>query len=621
MYNIALINMPFANLHMPSIALTQLKSVVENRFKNEVSVDVYYLNHDFANYLGLELYDRITESADSQNSGLGDWFFRQIAFPDQPNNTGVYLSRYFPYHTEQMNTLKSRVVERRHGLDRFMDSLIAKYALDQTQLVGFTSMFMQNAAVFSMARKLKERDSKITTVIGGANCESPMGQVIAKHVPAIDYVFSGPALKTFPQLVQHCLDQEPRKIDSMKGVFTKRNYFFQSGPEAIGEELSIDVPIDLDYKPFLNTLDQNFPQNDIDPILLFETSRGCWWGERAHCTFCGLNGMSMAYRAMSPDLALKQFESLFEFAPRVTRLDAVDNILPKSYVQEVLPYVKTPEGMSIFYEVKADLSESDVQVLAKARVKVIQPGIESLATTTLKLMKKGTTAFRNILLMKFCAIYDIMPAWNLLIGFPGEGEDVYKKYVDDIPLLTHLQPPTGVYPVRFDRYSPYFMKSKEYGLDLHPLDYYSLIYPFPQEALDNLAYYFADTNTGAEYAQTMTKWIGRIREKVDPWIRVWKENEEPPKLILHGNGDESMITDSRSGEVKEYRIGAIGALVLNILADKPKRVGDVAREFGDVAGFNAAQEVASLREKGLLFQEEDRYLSLVLNGDKLNGDK
>nr|QEO74672.1 Radical SAM domain protein [uncultured bacterium] len=621
MYKIALINMPFANLQMPSIALTQLKSVVENRFKNEVSVDVYYLNHDFANYLGLELYDRITESADSQNSGLGDWFFRQIAFPDQTNNTGVYLSRYFPHHTEQMNTLKSRVVEKRHGLDRFLDSLIAKYVLDQTQLVGFTSMFMQNAAAFSMARKLKERDSKITIVIGGANCESPMGQVIAKHVPSIDYVFSGPALKTFPELVQHCLDQEPRKVDSMKGVFTKRNYFFQSGPDAIGEELSIDVPVGLDYKPFLNTLSKNFPQNDIDPILLFETSRGCWWGERAHCTFCGLNGMSMGYRAMSPDLALKQFDSLFEFAPRVTRLDAVDNILPKSYVQEVLPFVKTPESVSIFYEVKADLSESDVQILAKARVKIIQPGIESLATTTLKLMKKGTTAFRNLLLMKFCAIYEIHPAWNLLIGFPGEGEDVYKKYVDDIPLLTHLQPPTGVYPVRFDRYSPYFMKSMEYGLDLHPLDYYSLIYPFPQEALDNLAYYFSDTNTGAEYAQTMTKWIGKIREKVDPWISAWNDNDEPPKLLLHGNGDESMITDSRSGEVNEYRIGAIGARVLNILADKPKRVGDVAREIGDISVFNAAQEVASLCETGLLFQEEDRYLSLVINGDKLTGDK
>jgi len=620
MYKIALINMPFVNLQMPSIALTQLKSVVEERFKDQVSVDIYYLNHDFANYLGLELYDRITDSADSQNSGLGDWFFRQIAFPDQMNNMGVYISRYFPYHTPQITALKNIVMEKRRGLDRFMDSVISKYALDQAHLAGFTSMFQQNGAAFSMARKLKARDAKITTVIGGANCESPMGQVIAKHVVAMDYVFSGPALKTFPQLVQHCIDKEPRKIDSMKGVFTKRNYFFQSGPDAIGEELPIDVPVGLDYQPFVDALAKNFPQSNFKPILLFETSRGCWWGERAHCTFCGLNGMSMAYRAMSPDLALKQFESLFEFAPKVSRLEAVDNILPKNYLQEVLPLVNTPESMSIFYEVKADLSESDVQVLAKARVKFIQPGIESLATSTLKLMKKGTTSFRNIGLMKDCAAYHIEPAWNLLIGFPGEGEDVYRKYVDDLPLLVHLPPPSGVFPVRFDRYSPYFVKSKEYGLNLRPLDYYSLIYPFPEEALDNMAYYFTDINTDAEYAQTMSKWIGKIREKADRWISAWR-NGPIPKLVLSGSGDESMITDSRSGQMKEYRIGVIGSRILKVLADKPKRVGDVIRECSDIAGLDARKEVQGLREKGLLFQEDDRYLSLPINADKLNGHR
>ncbi|HEY0727168.1 MAG TPA: hypothetical protein VGD38_03800, partial [Pyrinomonadaceae bacterium] len=314
----------------------------------------------------------------------------------------------------------------------------------------------------------------------------------------------------------------------------------------------------------------------------------------------------------SPDLALKQFDSLFELAPPVTRLDAVDNILPKSYLQEVLPFLKTPESTSIFYEVKADLSESDVQILAKARVKIIQPGIESLATSTLKLMKKGTTAFRNVCLLKFCAIYDIEPSWNLLIGFPGEGEDVYRKYLDDLPLLVHLPPPTDVYPVRFDRYSPYFVKSNEYGLDLHPLDYYSLIYPFPQEALDNLAYYFNDTNTGAAYAQTMFQWIDRIKEKIDRWTNLWKGNE-PPKLLLARNGDQCTFTDTRSGELNEYRLEAISGRILDFLADKAKRVGDVAREFSDLEGFNAAKEMAILREKGLLFQEEDRYLSLVLN--------
>jgi len=613
MYRIVLVNMPFANLSLPSIALTQLKAVVESQFNEQVSVKLLYLNHDFANYLGLDLYDLIVNSKESQNSGLGDWFFRQTAFPDLPNNDGGYLSRYFPLHTDQMNELKALVLEKRSGLNSFLESLIRKYSLDQTELVGFTSMFMQNVASFSLAKKIKDKNKDVTTIMGGANCESPMGQVIVHYVDAVDYVFSGPGLRSFPEFVEHQLAQEAWKCGSIKGVFTKKNYMFHSGPEAIGEELSIDVPIDLDYEPFVNTLSTNFPKRQVDPILLFETSRGCWWGERAHCTFCGLNGTTMSYRAMNPELALKQFDSLFTYAPKVSRLEAVDNILPKEYLKDVLPFVRTPENVEIFYEVKADLTESDVQVLAKARVKEIQPGIESLATSTLKLMKKGTSAFRNLGLLKFCSMYDIRPDWNLLIGFPGEGAAVYEKYVNDLPLLVHLFPPSGVYPVRFDRYSPYFVKAGEYGLDLHPLDYYPLIYPFPQDAIDNLAYYFSDRHIQSEYVQTMSKWIMKIREKVDRWIECWQSDHARPKLFLRQNGKHSVVHDSRSQEVAEYPLGANATRALRYLAVKPRDMVDLAREFRDVDGFDAKQVMGFFKEIGLVFEENDRYFSLVID--------
>ena len=620
MYRIALINMPFANLSLPSIALTQLKAVVESRFQEQVSVNLLYLNHDFANYLGLDLYDLIVTSPESQNSGLGDWFFRQAAFPGLPDNASVYLSRYFPLTTPQMNQLKALVLEKRRGLNSFLESLIRKYSLAQNDVVGFTSMFMQNVASFSLARKIKDKNKNITTIIGGANCESPMGQVIVHHVDAIDYVFSGPGLRSFPEFVEHQLAREAWKCGSIKGVFTKKNYLFNSGPEAIGEELSIDVPIELDYGPFVNAVSKNFPARQVDPVLLFETSRGCWWGERAHCTFCGLNGTTMGYRSMKPELALKQFDSLFTYAPKVSRLEAVDNILPKEYLKDVLPFVQTPENVEIFYEVKADLTESDVQVLAKARVKQIQPGIESLATSTLKLMKKGTSAFRNLALLKFCSMYDIAPAWNLLIGFPGEGAPVYEKYVNDLPLLVHLFPPSGVFPVRFDRYSPYFVEADKYGLDLHPLDYYPLIYPFPQDAIDNLAYYFTDRHIHSEYVQTMSKWIRRIREKVDSWIESWKNDSVRPKLLLRQNGNQSVVHDSRSNKVAEYPLGENSTRALRYLAVKPRDVVDLAREFRNVDGFDAKQEMAFFKERGLVFEEHERFFSLVIEtGNRSNG--
>jgi len=328
----------------------------------------------------------------------------------------------------------------------------------------------------------------------------------------------------------------------------------------------------------------------------------------------------MGYRAMNPELALKQFDSLFTYAPKVSRLEAVDNILPREYLKEVLPFVQTPENVEIFYEVKADLTESDVQILAKARVKQIQPGIESLATSTLKLMKKGTSAFRNLALLKFCSMYDIAPAWNLLIGFPGEGAPVYEKYVNDLPLLVHLFPPSGVYPVRFDRYSPYFVKAGEYGLDLHPLDYYPLIYPFPQDSIDNLAYYFSDRHIQSEYVQTMSQWITKIREKVDRWIESWNSDHGRPKLFLRQNGKQSVVYDSRSQEVAEYPLGANNTRALRYLAVKPRDLVDLAREFRDVDGFDARQTLGFFKERGLVFEENERYFSLVIDtGNRSNG--
>lgn len=615
MKRIALINMPFANVSLPSLALTQLKFVLEKSFGDQVSVQLLYFNQEFAKRLGLDIYKFITESADAQNTGLGDWIFRQCAFPDLPDNSEAYFRRYYPFATEQVKALKRLILDKREQLSSILDSLVDEWDLANADLVGSTTMFMQNVASFALAQKVKQLKPEITTVMGGANCETPMGQEIIKNVKAVDFVFSGPALKSFPEFVQYWLNGETEKCHSIKGIFSKKNcQLLQGGPGLVGEELSIDSPIDLNYDQFLQTLKTNFPAGNVEPVLLFETSRGCWWGERAHCTFCGLNGESMGYRAMSPDRALEQFESLFGYGDSVVRYEAVDNILPKSYLTDVLPKVNTPSRSELFYEVKADLSESDVQVLAKARVMRIQPGIESLATSTLKLMKKGTTVFQNLMLLKNCAMYHIFPSWNLLVGFPGEGEDVYKKYVSCLHSLIHLPPPSDAYPVRFDRYSPYFVKAKEYELELYPLDYYNYVYPFDEDSLSRLAYYFADTNMGAKYMMDMARWIGKIKAKVAPWLNRWFDTSRPrPKLFFKENGSETVVYDSRLDEAVERRVSSVGLKMLRLL-DRPRRIDEIAKELGEQVS-DITREIASLQSADLIFQETDRYLSLVLRND------
>jgi ribosomal peptide maturation radical SAM protein 1 len=614
MYKISLINMPFANLGLPSIALTQLKSVIEAEFPNQVSVDLLYLNHDFAKYFGVDFYDYLTNSMESFNTGLGDWVFRQVAFPELADNSDKYFTRYFPIKTPAVVKLKQSITQKRPGLSELMDQLISQYELHKGHIVGFTSMFMQNLASFAMARKLKQRNPAIITVIGGANCEFPMGRVIADRVADIDYVFSGPALKGFPAFVRHCMERDFSKCQAIRGVFHKNSASPKSGPETIGEDLSIDTPIKLDYESFLDNFERYFSDTGAKPVLPFETSRGCWWGERSHCTFCGLNGVSMAYRAMKPELALEVFASLFRYSNRISRLTSVDNILPKSYLKEVLPVLDTPPGMEIFYEVKADLSEEEIAVLAKAGVTQIQPGVEALATSTLKLMKKGTTSFQNLKLLKMCALYGITPHWNLLLGFPGEGPESYRRYTEILPRLVHLQPPSGAFPVRFDRFSPYFYKAQEYKLDLHPLDFYAMVYPFDKAELQDLAYYFADRNIAAEYFITLAKWIGKVRAKVTEWQTRWSDPKYTVPPRLHFNRRAQTIYDSRSGSVTEHVLDGRAWAILGYLA-KPTRLEDIGKSFSPEDGFDVPGVIASLEAKGLIFEEGDRFFSLVLDGE------
>jgi ribosomal peptide maturation radical SAM protein 1 len=625
MFRISLVNMPFAALNLPSLGLTQLKHVLDKTFGDKVSLEICYANQDIGKIMGVDPYEFVASGKEGHNSGLGEWIFRQAAFPELPDNIDDYFRRFFPHQTEQTRMYRYLIEEKRRMFGPLLDQLIEKYRLAESNIVGFTSMFTQNVASFAVARRIRDRNPDVILIMGGANCESPMGQQLVKNVKCIDFTFSGSALKSFPEFVGYILNGEAEKCHQINGVFSKLNCSAPqiqatlggqavNGLRELGDELDLDELVELDYEPFLDQIEKNFPNKDVEPNLLFESSRGCWWGEKAHCTFCGLNGATMYYRSMKPENAINLISSFFKFSSKVPRVSAVDNILPKSYLKDVLPFLKTPKEMTLFYEVKADLSEEDVQTLAKSRVKSIQPGIESLATSTLRLMKKGTNAFQNLQLLKWCSMYDVSPEWNLLIGFPGEGDDVYRKYVRDLPLLTHLPPPSGVYPVRFDRYSPYFNQAKAYELDLTPLDYYRFAYPFDEETLSKFVYYFADKNANAAYFVMMVKWIGKIEEKVQPWRSRWYggRNGGRPTLYFKEKGKTSTVFDSRSGKGVERKIGEVGTRILDMLA-KPTRMLDLASELNRIPGVEPEKEMVSLRDAGLIFEEGDRLFSLVLS--------
>lgn len=612
MFKIALVNMPFAALRLPSIALTQLRSILATQFNDQVETQIYYLNHDFGEYFGPGTYEQISNSAKATATGVGDWLFRQAAFPDSEDTTTAFLGRYSWVLQSQGGVLSSQE-QLRQGLDRFLEDLVDRYALQDFALVGFTSMFAQNMASFALARKIKERNPDVVTVIGGANCEMTMGSVIARRVEAIDFVFSGPALKTFPRLVRHLIEGEREKCDDIRGVFT-RNKVSRAGAgplEEIGEELDIETEVPLNYDGYLASLEEKCPGTSAS--LLFETSRGCWWGERSHCTFCGLNGSTMNYRAMTPEKALRQFDEMFKYFPRVSRFESVDNIMPRKYLTSVFPRVKPPGDVCLFYEVKADLKDQEIKMLAGAGVKEIQPGIEALSTSTLKLMRKGTTSFQNLKFLRSCLLHGVRPAWNLLVGFPGEPEEVYRKYAQDLPTLVHFPPPSGAYPVRFDRFSPYFIQAKEYGLKLRPCDFYEMVYPFPEEDLANLAYFFTDQNFENAYVATTARWIRKLETLTEHWNVRWhqRDGKLKPQLTFVLKDDSRSVLDTRSGAEVHHALDPLAMRILDCVVEPTSRA-KLVEQLSDASATEVGAQLEVLKERGLVFQEEDRFISLVI---------
>jgi ribosomal peptide maturation radical SAM protein 1 len=603
---IALVNLPFAALQHPSLALTQLQAVLRAEFEDSLEVDTHYLNHDFGRLFGPQLYREISVGSEHLYSGLGDWLFRHVAFPDAVDNSTEYLRRFYPRSTPDAVKSRELIQSRRDAIGPFLDRLIADHSLLDADVVGLTTMFAQSMACFALARRLKDRRPDIVTVLGGANCEGPMGRAIAANVPVIDFVMSGPGLVSFPELIRRIAE---RRVSGppIAGVFPGARSSIAAGIDVradadLGREKLIDEPVVLDYASFLSALDRQFPFPGIKPVLLFETSRGCWWGAKAHCTFCGLNGSTMSFRSMSAGRALEQFRRLFEYAPRCTRFESTDNILPKSYLRDVLPHLETPEGVTLFYEVKADLSEEDVGTLAAAGVRSVQPGIEALSTSTLKLMRKGTSAFTNLRLLSHCRLYDVHPVWNLLVGFPGEEETVFQKYERDIPLLYHLPPPTGVYPVRFDRFSPYFEQREVHGLNLRPLEMYQYLYPFPPAAIVDIAYYFFDANFNAPYQVAMRKKLRALQEAVGRWRRRFggEDGALPAELFLVSRDGRWIVRDSRDGQLTEHELNDESHTMLRRLANPVNR-----------AEIDDAVTLQWLCDRRLVFQENDRIMSIV----------
>ncbi|MBI4616449.1 MAG: RiPP maturation radical SAM protein 1 [Planctomycetes bacterium] len=615
--DVLLAYMPFGILPTPSLALGLLQASLGPL---GVTSRQAYFSFEFARRIGVASYQAVSNL--SMHSGyheVGEWIFAEALFGPGTLDAEGYLERVLrhppPEHGWSLHPVPEELVQIAAGVRRmagaYMDSCLEMLEELRPRIVGFSTMFQQRNASLALARRIKDRRPETLVVFGGTDCEGVKGAEILRRFPFVDAIATGEGDRIFPELVERALGARP--LEGLPGLLvrpaegTAGTACLEShAPAADLDELP--YPLFEDYFDQLATSGVELP---IRPYLSLETSRGCWWGMKSHCTFCSINGGRMAFRSKSSARAI---EEIGAFAKRYPGLSIcmTDSIVDRRYFDELFPLMaECSTGAEIQYEIKPDLRKKDVGNLRKAGITTIQPGIESLSTRILRLMGKGTTALQNVQLLKWCRQRGIRVLWNVLWGFPGETVAEYEGMLRILPLLSHLAPPGDVRQINIGRFSPLFDLSERLGLGkVAPSPAYRYIYPLGEEAIGNLATYFVH-----EYRPSAE--LLRAIHALSQAAREWIETYPRSGLFYVDDGSRMEILDLRpvAGRQVVSLEGAERALYL--ACDGIAHATALARALEGATGARASlEEVHRVLDPivagGLALEDGDRYLALAV---------
>ncbi len=604
---VALVNMPFSFSKYPSIQLGTLSALLKSQ---GIPVDCHHLNVRFAHKIGVPLYEMICE----KRALFGEWLFSYLLFRDNPKRTEypkVFKPVFEQIARQSGHSIAYFEEMATKSAPQFLTWALTAIDWGQYTLVGFTSTFDQNVASLTMAKLIKDLYPDVTIVFGGANYDGEMGMEYFRAFPFIDHVVVGEGEVAFPALVRQVLAKRPNGVP--EGVAYRQDGQLRLTPNrALFSDFSKTGPPDYDdYYHLLAEL--GGAAQGLDRILLYEGSRGCWWGEKHHCTFCGLNAQSMKFRAKSPDQVAQEMTYL-SHRYDTARFRLVDNIIDMTYIDQLFgKFAANHCDLDVFIETKSNLHKNQIRTLAVGGVKCMQPGLESLSLTQLKAMDKGVTPIQNIVCLKWSFYYRISVSWNILLGFPGETNEDYLRQIDLIPSLLHLQPPEATGKFWLERFSPYHARPHEYGVRMTgPGLAYEYIYDARQVDLQKIAYDF-------EYE--LENWpvdphiYQELVAAVEGWQRLHASNDRP--FLYYSKAlDYVTVYDGRNPNApSRRRYDGLAAVVIEICNEAPKSVEQIRTALG---GHTDAREDAlsslltDLVAKRVLYEERGKYFTLAV---------
>jgi len=599
---VALVSMPTLSARFPSFQLALLKPTLE---RAGIPVQDFSLFMYFGTFAGWRVNETLS---DVYPSMTGEWLWAKAAFGDFAREE-QYLELYRDILEGICKKAHCSISDLQRIRDEvapaFIDFCTNRIDWSRFGLIGFSVVFQQLLASIAMAKALKRRYPDIPIIMGGAGFEDDIADEIMKGCPEVDYIHCGDADETLPRVIERIYQKQ--SMVGMPGVMSRVNghIAFAGRAPNLADMSTTPVPDFDEY--FYARKESGYEQfDDAQEVMLpIETARGCWWGVKNHCTFCGLNRAGMEFRAKRVDDVISQLDSLSR-RYGVLHFNAIDNIIAPEYVESLFSKLADANtDIQIHYEVRPSLKRSQLRHMRRGGLFSIQPGVESFSTHILKLMRKHTTGMRNVELVKWSTYYGINNLYNVLLRFPGETLEDYQKQCEVIAKMHHLQAPWAVAKARADRGSPMYEEPDSQSVTkLVPSPCYNYLFPKDRFNLQRVSYYFEhEMNNTLDDAQ-----YDEIFEAVGVWQQRWQEGPRP-YLRYRKALATIVIEDGRNGRPSKTTFSDNHASLYEYCADAHSKK-EIAARFDDASWIDEALE--EFVQRDLMIYLDGQYLSLAL---------
>jgi hypothetical protein len=337
-----------------------------------------------------------------------------------------------------------------------------------------------------------------------------------------------------------------------------------------------------------------------------EFSRGCWWNK---CTFCNLNLQWQGYRWKSAATVVTEIE---QQAKRHKCLDFcfTDNALPPKETDLFFKHMAANKAdYEFFAELRVITTPEIMPLYRQGGLTSIQVGIESLSSSLLKKMEKGSRCIDNIAAMRQSAEAGITLDGNLICEFPGSNEQEVQETLENLDFVLPY-PPLSSAVFFLGHGSPVAKNREAFGITTitqHKNNKKLL----PPDQLDKLTMLIKSYRGDHRKQKTLWK---PVYKKIQQWQHFHKKrNNALPALSYRDGGDFLLIRQELiTGSSLRHRLQGTSRKIY-LFCRSIRSIDEICRQFAKIKKADLLQFLNDLVDKILLFAENDHFLDLAIS--------